>query len=117
MIQILHPRIITFSPFENAKIISYRLLVLAKSTNRCIIVQRKHTIEFLLLLLGQYRPAILSILLSNLTKEEYDTMKFLVDKDINVFKEVYLSTGLDEKDLDYSYIRFNEAQSFINKFN
>lgn len=115
MIKIFYPRIITSSPFENTKIISYRLIVLAKTTNRCILVQRKHTVEFLLLLLGHYRPAFLSLLLNLLTEEEYLIVQQLV-KDKNQFKDLFIGIGLDEKDLEYAYLRFNESACQIENF-
>jgi hypothetical protein len=50
--QILYPRLITQTSFENSKIWFNNG---GKNTLDCIIVQRLHSVEFLLILSGQYR--------------------------------------------------------------
>lgn len=116
MIKIFYPRVITQSPFEHAKIISYRLIVVCSTTKRCILVQRKHTVEYLLLLLGHYRPAILYLLLSQLTNTEYQMLKILINNDKEYFKKVFIEVGLDDKNLDYAFLRFEESKSFIHQY-
>lgn len=114
---IFYSRLITSSPFEFKKIISYGLIVYSKSTSTCIIVQRKHSIEFLLLLLGHYRPSILPLLLLNITYNEYQLLNQLLENNEIFFKSIFIDKiGLNENDLNYGYFRFLESKISIEQF-
>lgn len=114
---IFQPRLITHNPFENTKIISHALIVLALSTKRVICVQRLHSVEFLLLLMGQYRPSLIVLFLPNMTQLEHFCLMQLVDHDKEYFTHVYMNeVGLDERDLDYGYLRFEEVKPQIKEF-
>jgi ADP-ribose pyrophosphatase YjhB (NUDIX family) len=118
--QILYPRLITQTSFENSKIISYGLIMIEKDTYDCIVVQRLHSVEFLLILSGQYRPSLICLLMPHITLEEIDIFQKLIDNH-DLYKEVFINVGYDEKDYEYAYIRFLESkhiiQKSINKYN
>lgn len=113
--KIFYPRLITETPFENNKIISYGLIVIAISTNRCIIVQRKHSVEFLIILLGHYRPSILPLLLPNITYDEQIVFDLLLKSNEETFLNVFNTIGL-EQDVMYAHQRFQDAKETIAKF-
>lgn len=103
----IYPRLITTTPFENGKIISYGLIVYALNTGNCIIVQRKHSIEFLLLMTGNYRPSLIPLLLPNMTTEEQEIIQSIRKPDD--FDTIFHSIGFEEN-LDYARLRFFEAK-------
>ena len=111
------PRIVTQNPFENNKIISYSLIVYAKKTQRYVILQRKHSVEFLLTLSGHYRPSLLLFFLPKMTNEECQLLKQLLYQDKSYFYNIYVHVvGLNKKDVDYAYTRFLESQEPIDEF-
>lgn len=118
--QILYPRLITQTSFENSKIISYGLILLVENTEETIIVQRLHSVEFLLLFTGQYRPSIICLLVPFITPEEVDIFH-LVLKNPELYKDIFVNMGYDEKDYDYAFIRFMESkhifQNCLYKYN
>jgi 8-oxo-dGTP pyrophosphatase MutT (NUDIX family) len=113
-------RVIIDTPFYQKRIISYGLIVYAIKTHCCIIVQRKHSVEFLIVMSGQYRPSYLFFLLKWHTQEELDVLKNLINQPFDVFKKTILMIGLDDIDVDYSYQRFCDAipllQNYFNTF-
>jgi len=115
MKNILYPRLITQTNFEYTKVISYGLIVYSIADDECIIVQRLHSVEFLLILTGQYRPSILSLLIPNITREEIVILENLIDN-YDLYKNIFIyQMGYDEKDLEYAYTRFNESKFIILK--
>lgn len=110
---IFYPRLITSTNFDKSKIISHGLILYAKDTKECIIVQRLHSVEFLLIFTGQYRPSLIPLLIPNLTKEEILILKKIIN-DNTLFKNVFLEMGY-KKDLDYAYIRFIESINLIQE--
>lgn len=82
-------RLILDTPFTMKSIISYGLIVYANDTKKWIVIQRKHTVEFLLYVLGLYRNSYLHILLSCITKEEKKIIYKCIRKGEEYFKYVY----------------------------
>lgn len=109
---ILYPRLITDTSFENSKIISYGLIVYALDTGQTIIVQRLHSIGFLLILTGQYRPSIICLLVKDMTLDEVIILESIIDNE-NLFEEIFIKVGYLQKDLDYAYMRFMESKHII----
>lgn len=100
-------RVILSSPFSHRTITSYGLLVYAKDTKRWAIVQRKHSVEFLLFMKGSYRLSHLSILLSAITLEELKSIR-LCALSFEHFKHIYISElYFDDIGLDYAYSQFS----------
>ena len=113
---IMVPRLVTQTPFELNKIVSYSLITISKSTQTCVILQRKHSVEFLLILSGHYRPSMLLFLLPSTTYDELEILKSLTD-DYDYFFHIYVNvTGFDKKDVDYAFIRFIESKEIIYQF-
>jgi len=112
--QILYPRLITQTSFENSKIISYGIILLIEDTNETIILQRLHSVEFLLLLSGQYRPSLICLLVPHMTLEEVNIFKKLI-KNKDLYIQVFIEVGYEEKDYEYAYIRFIESIDIIEK--
>lgn len=112
----MRPRIVTQTPFEINKIISFSLIGYAKSTNRCVILQRKHSVEFLLILSGHYRPSMLLFLLPYITYEELTILHNLSINDDD-FYHIYVHViGLDKQDVDYALVRFIESKNIIHQY-
>lgn len=109
---IFYPRLITHTNFDKSKIISYGLIVYAKDTEECIIVQRLHSVEFLLMFTGQYRPSLIPLLIPNITTEEIAILVKVLENN-ELYKDVFLKMGYHEKDYDYAYMRFIESKSII----
>jgi ADP-ribose pyrophosphatase YjhB (NUDIX family) len=109
-------RIILDTPFYQKKIISYGLIVYALKTQKCILVQRKHSAEFVIILCGQYRKSISICLLKNITHYELTILKQLIDYDEHAFKSYLHHMGFNTTDLDYAYQRFTESKFIFNQF-
>lgn len=109
-------RLILNTPFSSRSTISYGLIVYAKDTKRWVIIQRKHSIEFLLFIRGLYRLTYLPLLLSQVTPNEADIIKSCLEGGPEVFKEVFLKTlDLDPKGLNYALVRMAESRSIAMK--
>lgn len=109
-------RIIVSTPFNIRTIISYGLMVFAKDTKRWVIVRDKHTIEYVLLIKGCYRPTFIKLLLSKITVEESITIKNFLTNTIDVFVNLYLNDlNLEKNSLLYAVVRMAESRNNILK--
>lgn len=72
-------RIISTS-YEHHKITSYGLVVYSKKNKKWIMVRRKHSIEYVMLMKGRYEKSFIPVLLKGLTLEEIKNLeKFLLN--------------------------------------
>ena len=108
-------RLILDTPFTNKTIVSYGLIVFAKDTRRWIIVQRKHTIEFLLIIQGNYRISYLPLLMLNITQNEANLLKTCLNGDRSDFDQLYIEELNLNQDIEYGYLRFIENKSLLLK--
>jgi hypothetical protein len=109
-------RLVLDTPFLSRSTISYGLIVYAKDTRRWAIIQRKHSIEFLLLFSGCYRPTYISLLLSYITVNEASVIEKCIKGGPNIFTDVYLNElDLNPDGLEYSLIRMAESRDIILK--
>lgn len=107
-------RVILEAPFNNKVITSYGLIVYAKDTQRFAIVQRKHSVEFLLFMRGFYRLSYLPMLLSCITENEASIIKECLSRDFLFFSKIYLEElNLNKDGLFYAYFRIKELESII----
>jgi ADP-ribose pyrophosphatase YjhB (NUDIX family) len=108
-------RIILDTPFFTRSTISYGLIVYARNTKNWAIIQRKHSVEFLLFIRGLYRVSYLPFLLSYITEEESKTIKKCIQGGSDVFKHIYLNelNLSDGKELEYALIRMAENNHII----
>lgn len=97
------PRLITTSPFRTKTIISYGLMVQAEDTQRWLIVQRKHTIEFILLLQGNYRYSHLPSLIVHLTSSEQEQLRTILDLEYDDYCHYCQNLGIESKSHEYGY--------------
>lgn len=98
-------RIILRAPFATKSTISYGLMVFCIDKKKWLLIQRKHSVEFLLFIKGIYRKTNLPILLCNITEDESNIIKGLSTYD--KFKKYYIEElKLDSGILDYSWDRF-----------
>lgn len=105
-------RLILNTPFSSRSTISYGLIVYAKDTQRWVIIQRKHSIEFLLFIRGLYRLTYLPFLLSHVTDVEADVIRKCLEGGPAIFEQVYLhELDLEEKGLAYALIRMAESRT------
>lgn len=107
-------RVVLEIPFNNKVITSYGLIVYAKNTQRFAIVQRKHSVEFLLFMRGFYRLSYLPMLLSCITENEASIIKECLNRDFLFFSKIYLEElNLNKDGLFYAYFRIKELESII----
>ena len=97
-------RLILETPFTSKTTISYGLIVFAKDTKRWIVIQRKHSVEFLLLVKGTYRIVHLPFLLMNITSEEADILSKSI-KSEDFFSDLFKNV-LKFDDKAYTHARY-----------
>lgn len=103
-------RLIVDMPFSSKRTISYGLIVYAENTKRWIIIQRKHSVEFLLFIKGFYRITHLTSLLSSITDFEKEYIVSCLDNPDTFFENLYLKElDLEQDGLSYAKLRFNES--------
>lgn len=108
-------RLILDTPFSTRSTISYGLIVYAKDTKRWAIIQRKHSVEFLLFIRGLYRLTYLPLLLSCITKDEAAIIERCLKGGPKVFEHIYLKElELYSKDLEYALIRMAESRIVVS---
>ncbi len=110
-------RLILSTPFMAHSVISYGLMVFAQDTKRWAIIQRQHSIEFLLIIRGFYRPTFLKFLLSRITLNECLIIKTCLLDGPEAFKQLYLTQlGLNNGGLLYALVRMAESHNIIIHF-
>lgn len=114
-------RLILQSPFgikgSNRNSISYGLIVHAASTQRWAVVQRKHSVAFLIYIRGGYRPSQLPILLSTLIPEEANLILKCLAEGSATYKRIYLEElDLDPGGLQLGLIRMRESRGLVSSF-
>lgn len=110
-----HHRLVLYTPFASHSIISYGLIVFAKNTRRWALVQRKHSVEFLIFMRGVYRITHLTFLLSRITTSECSIIQHCLLKGPSIFIQHYRELGLCENGLQYSLIRMAESLTTVKK--
>lgn len=109
-------RLIVDTPFVNKSIISYGLIVYAKNTQRFAIIQRKHSVELLLIMRGLYRISYLPSLLNSITLDELEIIKRCLNGGPETFRSIFLDElNLEEYGLQYGLIRMAESRNIIAK--
>ena len=107
-------RLILDTPFSTRSTISYGLIVFARDTERWAIIQRKHSVEFLLFIRGIYRLTYLPILLSCVTTNEASIIEECLKGGPDIFKDIYLNKlGLSADGLSYALIRMAESRQIV----
>lgn len=109
-------RLILDTPFLSRRIISYGLMVFAQDTKRWLIIQRKHSIEFILFIRGFYRLTYLPLTLTCITSKEANIIQKCIKEGSNSFKKLFIDElNLPSNELSYALIRFNEAAKIVIK--
>lgn len=106
-------RLVVDIPFVNFHVISYGFIVYAKDTGRSVIVQRKHSAEFLLIMRGLYRLGHLTLILPYITSEEATIITKCINFGPMIFKDIYFELGLSTEELEYALIRMAEMRNII----
>ncbi len=111
-IQNIKKRIMINVPYKYRSYISYGVILFSYKTKRCVLVKRKHSFQFLVILSGNYRPSSLILLIPNITKTESKILlKCIFDKKIYVS---YVKKILNyEINIDTSYEKLYENQEMI----
>jgi len=92
---------------------SYGLIVLSVETGRWVLVQRKHSAEFLVLIRGYYRLVHLPLLISKLMPSEVEHLKRAIAQ-LDYFEELYLKVLCQAPDgLSYARLRFSELLELL----
>lgn len=107
-------RVIITNPFQTSNVISYGLKVFAQDTKRWVIVQSKHSVEFLLIFRGFYRKTFTKFLLSKITIEEsLIIIKCLTEKTDYFINKYLYELKLDSNGLLYALVRMAESRKDI----
>lgn len=108
-------RIIT-SPFERYSILSYGIVLYCRNTKRYVMVRRKHSVEFVLLMKGRYEYSHLMVMMYGMTDEEIKIVeRCIVDNEQGLFVEKMREVINGYKNYQYSLTKFNEARGLIAK--
>ncbi|CAH6420756.1 Hypothetical protein HVR_LOCUS1281 [uncultured virus] len=107
-------RLVLDTPFSTRSTISYGLIVFARDTQRWAIIQRKHSVEFLLFIRGLYRLTHLPLLLSCITSGEADIINRCLKGGPSVFNEIFTKElELDPSGLKYALVRMAECRHVV----
>ena len=107
-------RLILDTPFSTRSTISYGLIVYARDTKRWAIIQRKHSVEFLLFIRGLYRLTHLPLLLSCITSNEADIIDRCLKGGPTIFSDIFIKElELDAEGLKYALIRMAESRNVV----
>lgn len=107
-------RLVLSTPFSVRSTISYGLIVYAQDTKRWVVIQRKHSAEFLLFMRGVYRLTHLPLLLSRITKPEGETIMKCLMGGPDIFRSIYLDElELSPNNLEYALIRMAETRNIV----
>jgi len=113
--KMLTNRLIISTPFFTKSTISYGLIVYAKNSKKWVLVQRKHSVEFLLFIKGLYRISYLPILIHCITINELEIINNCIN-DKEYFKHLYIDIlQLDIIGFDYSCLRIKENREILHK--
>jgi ADP-ribose pyrophosphatase YjhB (NUDIX family) len=108
-------RLILHTPFVPKSIISYGLIVYAKDTKKSLVIQRKHSAEFLLIIRGLYRKSYLPFLISSIINEEGKKLLSCCN-DYDLFNNLYhQELELSPTSYNNSLTRFKESRTLIMK--
>lgn len=107
-------RLILETPFCVRSTVSYGLIVYAQDTGKWVIVQRKHSVEFLLFMRGFYRLTHLPLLLSHITINEAQCIQKCLKEGPKTFRQIYLEElGLCSDELKYALLRMAESRIIV----
>ena len=113
--KLLTNRLIISTPFFTKSTISYGLIVYSKNSKKWVLIQRKHSVEFLLFIKGLYRISYLPILINCITLNELQIINNCIN-DEAYFKNLYIDIlQLDITSFDYALIRIKENRQILTK--
>jgi hypothetical protein len=113
--KLLTNRLIISTPFFTKSTISYGLIVYSKNSKKWVLIQRKHSVEFLLFIKGLYRISYLPILINCITLNELQIINNCIN-DEAYFKHLYIDIlQLDITSFDYALIRIKENRQILTK--
>lgn len=106
-------RLIVSDSFNAKSIVSYGIILFTLDTEKMLLVRRKHSVEFVILMKGSYRPTHLPFLISFLTDNEKNHIINLIE-DKNYFYDLYQKEIFFKKiNMEYVYLRFIENKEEI----
>lgn len=113
-------RLVLETSFSIKKTISYGIILIAKNTQRMVMVQRKHTAELMIIIKGIYRVSQLPILIGQLVKPEAEKLRDWIEEYTTVEtkkEELFLGwckeLGLEASDIQYAQTRFRSRYLII----
>lgn len=107
-------RLVLDTPFSTRSTISYGLIVYARDTKRWAIIQRKHSVEFILFIRGLYGLTHLPLLLKCITSNEANIITKCITEGTEFFRNIYLNDlNLDPSGLEYALIRMAESHKIV----
>lgn len=108
-------RLIIHTKSINCHIISYGLVVQSIKTGRWLLAQRKHTVEILLIMRGNYRNSHLPLLVTEITKKEADQLRSCIHGGTNTFDKLYLEEfKLEKEGLEYGKKRMSDCIKILS---
>jgi len=110
----LPSRLVIKSPFFTRSIVSYGIIAHAKDTNRWLIVRRKWSTSFILIMRGYYRNAYLDGFFSQITKTEADIIsEFINNEDLGRSHFFSIFPSASEEEFRYSIERAKESKEVM----
>ena len=107
------PRLLLSAQFTRRSIVSYGVMLYARDTGRWLLVQRKHSVEFILLLRGNYRYSHLPIITTHLTRDEAQTLAFLISSGPLTYSRYLERIGLEVSSSDHGYSQLKTHSSTL----
>ena len=110
-------RLITSSSYEKSFSVSYGIICFSKKTDNILLVKRRYSVEFLDLLTGNYRHAMIGSLMVNITQNEANLLKELLSDKL-LFRKKYLEyfSSQNIEKVDFAEIKFIENSEIINNY-
>lgn len=113
----LYHKIVIEVPYDKKQAItSYGIIMYCKETKKFLLCQRKHSIEFIFLIKGNYRDVYIPLMMKNITKREYIFLMGLFDLNITEYIDIVKKEFDGEIfDFDYCYMRLHKSKNLICK--
>lgn len=93
----LRLRLITSHPFEEESLTSYGLIMKSTNSNKYLVVQRRVSLQFILVIRGRFLYSYLNDYLSNMTNEEKETLKKCI-LDRNYYEDLMKEMNFKERE-------------------
>lgn len=103
MAALRRPRLLLSTNFTQRSIVSYGFMLYARDTGRWLLVQRRHSVEFILVLRGNYCYSHLPIIARYLTREEIADLLSLLSAGATEYARFIAHMGIEPEAAKHGY--------------